>query len=407
MALTRAQLLSGNSAQGIVLPGQVQAVTAGAGVTIDASGVLSLNGSDPAFNGFIKTNNAFAFNAYVWPGVDGTADQFLQTDGSGNLTWADAAGFAVVTVSGIAPSPPDEGELWFDCSTGTLRVYQNCTAPGGWTSVAEAGLPVLPASTSAVPSFTGGNGTLATPFDCTVTTAAVGSSVFIINTVTIINLAPYQYVPIIDLNAVANGGRFSFSNYYANAAGTLVFQTIFKDQPASAPLTSYTAAIKVGYGTVYIDAIVNIVTPVSLASPGTISGTPNVGDTLTYTPGTAVDGVAPYTYTWEWKKLSDGSVLQTGSGTAPQTYVIPGTLIGDNVYVELLVTDSIGGTDTGVTSLVPTPPATIDRGPFPATPINFPTTIPGTANTTWNETGPDSISATDCLEFEVNGGGFS
>ena len=107
MALTRAQLLAGNQSQGTVLPGQVQGVTAGAGVTIDAAGVLSLNGNDPAFNGFIKTNNNLAYNAYVWPGVDGAASTFLQTDGNGNLSWATTQGFPVVTISNAAPTPPD------------------------------------------------------------------------------------------------------------------------------------------------------------------------------------------------------------------------------------------------------------------------------------------------------------
>jgi hypothetical protein len=90
MALTRAQLLSGNSSQGAVLSNQVQGVTAGAGVQISGTGALSINSSDPTFNGFIKTNNTSAYNGYVWPGSDGTAGFQLTTDGAGNLTWADA-----------------------------------------------------------------------------------------------------------------------------------------------------------------------------------------------------------------------------------------------------------------------------------------------------------------------------
>ena len=92
MALTRAQLLQGNSSQGTVIPG-VQAVTAGSGVQINGSGVLSINGSDPTFNGFIKTNNNLAFNNYVWPGSLGAVGQQLTViNGSGQLDWADADG---------------------------------------------------------------------------------------------------------------------------------------------------------------------------------------------------------------------------------------------------------------------------------------------------------------------------
>jgi hypothetical protein len=77
MALTRAQLLAGNSSQGTVLNGQVQAVTAGSGVQINGNGVLSINPADPTLNGFVKTNNNSAFNTYVWPGTSGTPGQSL------------------------------------------------------------------------------------------------------------------------------------------------------------------------------------------------------------------------------------------------------------------------------------------------------------------------------------------
>ena len=137
MALTRAQLLAGNQSQGNVLSGQVQGVTAGPGVVISTNGVLSLNGSDPTFNGFIKTNNNLAYNAYVWPGVDGAASTFLQTDGNGNLSWASAPGFPVVTVSGTAPTPSDVGELWYDTVNTVLKVYQTSVTPAGWTITSQ------------------------------------------------------------------------------------------------------------------------------------------------------------------------------------------------------------------------------------------------------------------------------
>jgi len=84
-------LLAGNSTQGVTLPGQPQGVTAGTGVSISPTGVLSID-LGPTFNGFIKTNSASAYNNYVWPGSAGTAGQQLQTDGSGGLTWADSDG---------------------------------------------------------------------------------------------------------------------------------------------------------------------------------------------------------------------------------------------------------------------------------------------------------------------------
>jgi len=208
-----------------------------AGISIDASGVISVNAATTT--GLVKLNNATAYNSYVWPNADGAAKTFLQTDGAGVLTWTNANGFAVVTVSGTAPTPVDEGELWYDCTTGTLKVYQSCVAPAGWTSVAQSGLPVLPANTSASPAFASGTGVTADPYTMTVTSVGSGGTTVIVNTVTVTGLAPGQYVPIVDLDAVVNGGRFSFTNNYADGSGTLVFQTIFDDARATAPGTSY------------------------------------------------------------------------------------------------------------------------------------------------------------------------
>jgi len=405
VALTRAQLLAGNSAQGVVLPGQVQAVTAGAGISIDASGVISVNAATTT--GLVKLNNGTAYNSYVWPNTDGAANTFLQTNGAGVLTWTNANGFAVVTVSGTSPTPVTEGELWYDCNTGALKVYQSCVAPAGWTNVAQPGLPVLPANTSSVPAFSSGSGTSGDPYVFTISTVGAGGTAVIVNTVTVTGLAPGQYVPIVDLNAAANGGRYSFTNNYADGAGSLVFQTIFDDSPASAVGTSYVANIRVGYATVYIQSGVSIVEPVSLPNGGTLSGNPYVGSTITYTPAVASGGVSPFTYTWTWKKASNGAVLKSGSGAGPDTYVIPSSLIGDQIYVQETVTDANGQYATASTSTLPASPGTIQVGPFPSTTINFPTTLNGTANTTWNEAGTTAITGSDCIEFSINGGPFS
>ena len=342
MALTRAQLLAGNQNLGVVLPGQVQAVSQGLGVFIDTDGTISVDAATA--EGLVRLNNSNAYNGYIWPDVIGQPDQFLQlVDASGQLRWADASGFAVVVVDPNAPTPPDEGELWYDCTTGALKVFQNCNAPGGWTNVAQPGKEVTPANTSANPPFTNQGtpnaGTIANPYDCTATTTTPGTSIFIVNEVTVINLAPYQYVPIVDMNAVVNGGRFHFSNNYADATGTLVFETIFIDLPNSASGTNYTANIRVGYASAYIDAVVNVVGPLQLANGGVLSGTPAKGATLTYTRATATGGVPPINYSWQWKN-NLGTVLQSGTGAGPQTYVVPAGQVGNTISVELTATDS-------------------------------------------------------------------
>jgi len=60
MALTRAQLISGDSAQGVVLPGEVQGVKQGAGILIATDGTISVDASSVV--GLVKLNNASAFN---------------------------------------------------------------------------------------------------------------------------------------------------------------------------------------------------------------------------------------------------------------------------------------------------------------------------------------------------------
>ena len=398
MALTRAQLLSGNQAQGTVLSGQVQGVKQGAGIAIATDGTISVNSA--TVTGLVKLNNTGAFNGYVWPATDGASGEFLKTNGAGVLAWATTQGFAVVTVSPLPPSPVDEGELWYDCSTGTLKVYQNCTTPNGWTSTAQAGLNPQPGNTSALPAFSSGNGTQGTPYVSSVTTVGSGGSTFVVNVVTITGLAAFQYVPIVDLNAVANGGRFGFSNYYANAAGTLIFQTIFNDAPASPSGTNYTANIKVGNASVYVTAVVNVVSALTLNSPGSISGLPNVGVTLTYTTGTASGGSSPYTYTWKWKD-STGAVLQNNGAT----YAVVIGNLGKTITVELTATDAALQTATGTT----TPTAAVTKASFPSGTWNptpsgaMNTSNPGTSSGTWNGPAGTVITATGCVEVSKDG----
>ena len=136
MALTRAQLLSGDINNGVVLPGQPQGVRpGGAGIIIDTDGIISVDAS--TITGVMKLNNAGAYNSYVWPGAP-IDKKFLQTNGTGLLTWSDISGAAVVTVQPQpAPSPPEVGELWYDTTDQVLKVYQTTVVPFGWTAVSQ------------------------------------------------------------------------------------------------------------------------------------------------------------------------------------------------------------------------------------------------------------------------------
>jgi hypothetical protein len=203
----------------------------------------------------------------------------------------------------------------------------------------------------------------------------------------------------VDLNAVANGGRFAFSNNYADASGSLTFQTIFKDQPDSTPGTVYTAAIKVGYGTVYIDAIVNVVTPLSV-TPGVITGTPTIGTAVAYTPGVASGGTSPYTYAFQW--FEDGVAI---SGATSSTFVPTPAQKGKILSVQITATDA----NLSTASATATAGSATINAPFPTpvwnpTPANGLDTIPGGESGTYTGSGP--ISSTGCIEFSVAGGAY-
>ena len=150
MALTRAQLLSGNNSQGTVLPGQVQAVTAGSGVTISPLGVLSINPADPTFNVFIRTNNPAAYNSYIWPAGPGATGQQLTTDGAGNLLWADSDGIPwtakgqLVVGTGVGTDTllsvgTDTAVLLADSTTASGLVYSNNTTGAMLVPVGDTG----------------------------------------------------------------------------------------------------------------------------------------------------------------------------------------------------------------------------------------------------------------------------
>ena len=157
MALTRAQLLSGNSSQGTVLPGQVQAVSQGAGVTIASNGQISVDAS--TVTGLVKLNNASAYNAYVWPALAGApaAGAILQTDGIGNLSWSTgyvqttgSTGAALLPVGTTAQRPAvAAGEIRYNSEDGVLEYSDGVSwisvislDPGGLNPTVGLGLAV-------------------------------------------------------------------------------------------------------------------------------------------------------------------------------------------------------------------------------------------------------------------------
>jgi hypothetical protein len=100
MALTRAQLIAGDSSKGTVLSGQVQGVKQGAGVLIANDGTISFNSETS--EGVVKTNNPEAFNGYVWPSASISEDN-LTYIGTENKVLGLKIGYGLSKVGSSTP----------------------------------------------------------------------------------------------------------------------------------------------------------------------------------------------------------------------------------------------------------------------------------------------------------------
>lgn len=61
------------------------------------------------------TGGTVVINNINWPSTDGTADQYLKTDGAGNLSWATPASAGSINFDGGSPSSTYTSGPAFDC----------------------------------------------------------------------------------------------------------------------------------------------------------------------------------------------------------------------------------------------------------------------------------------------------
>lgn len=129
---------------------------------------------------------------------------------------------------------------------------------------------------------------------------------------------------------------------------------------ASASLLAALAVGFAGNGTAATQAA-----PVN-QSPPTLSGTPEVGKTLTANSGTWT-GTEPITFVYRFQRCDkDGGGCFTGSSTAQRTYVVIPSDVGKTIRVRVTATNTDGSTNaSSAPSAVirpvaapPTPPAT-------------------------------------------------
>ena len=70
-----------------VVPGTYGSISAIPQFTVDSTGRIVIAADITISSTYVKTGNVAAYNAYVWPNLDGTSSQVLTTDGAGNLSW--------------------------------------------------------------------------------------------------------------------------------------------------------------------------------------------------------------------------------------------------------------------------------------------------------------------------------
>ena len=397
MTITRIQFIMGDASQGEVIPGEVQGVKQGEGVLIGSDGRISFQASTAP--GVLKTNNPVAFNLYNWPVNAGSSGQFFGAGSSNNPTWSVPVSLAALGT--VPPAGPQLGRMWFDYSEDLLSVFQNKDSSGSWKNSSLGLNPVL-GNVTCFPPFSGGNGTQEDPYIIATLSSVSGETVIIPETVTITGLAPFQYLPIDDVYNEDNGYRFQASNKFADFQGNLTFRLFFTDSPKTLVGSVYSSLIKVGFDSpVFLEAAVEIISGVSILDPGSISGTAQVGEVLTYTIGTATGGVPPYSYSWVWKAEKSGNVLQVDGST----YVIAPEASGDRIYVELRAEDSLLEGSVGVTPYTPQEPAVVDKSNFPNTNILFPATTTSSIPTLWIDEGA-TLNADGCIEFSTDGVNF-
>jgi len=172
----------------------------------------------------------------------------------------------------------------------------------------------------------------------------------------------------------------SFPNYANGPAGTEVIGwTVVGGQPLYRLPVAY---VDTGFGAAFVCEGSTIEAPTYpegvytpdpvWESAGTISGSAQVGQTLTFTPGTA-SGTAPLTETYNWIRYNpNGQSLIVGTG------LFYSPVVADYTYpliVQSVATNSKGSVATQTLPygpVVPAPPVIVNAGTISSVPVNPP-----------------------------------
>ena len=109
------------------------------GGSLDVNGQSIVSVSDGNISITPNGTGDIILDGQKWPQADGSANQVLKTDGSGQLSWTDQSGGggASVSTSDTAPSSPSSGDLWFDTTELTPYIYYADGSSNQWIEFAN------------------------------------------------------------------------------------------------------------------------------------------------------------------------------------------------------------------------------------------------------------------------------
>lgn len=206
------------------------------------------------------------------------------------------------------------------------------------SSIGPDGISPTNSDISFSPSVSG-SGTQEDPYILTtVQCSPSGGNISSTEDITISNQTPDTFVVFKNING---GVRFNQPYDMIENDGTWTGKLKYTDSPTTSSQTNYTADFQIG--SVYIRWTVTQLTPPNLiqSSATTISGTEQVGYTLTAIQGTATGGTGEITYSTIWQYSEDGtSGWSNISGATLNTYTITSSYGNKYIRAVTIATDS-------------------------------------------------------------------